>query len=120
MTMWNALLSGLLAFALSTAPASARSILEAPTAKAEFQLYGLPVFTSDGLQIGAVAETGTDDHGHMVLLVNMERPLGPGAQVVAIPVELIALRADGIDLFLTAKEVRERLSSAEATETSTP
>jgi sporulation protein YlmC with PRC-barrel domain len=109
--MWNAIFAGLLACALS-APAIARAAPGAPIAKEETQLYGLPIFTSDGVRVGAVAETGTDNGGRLVLLSELERPLGIGMQIVAIPLDLIVIHADRIDLFLTATEVRERLSKA--------
>ena len=112
--MWNAILAGMLAFALSALPAIARASPDLPTTKGEVRLYGLPIFTSDGVQFGAVAETGTDDDGRLVLLAEVEQPLGIGTQTVAIPVELIVLHTDRIDLLLTVTEVRERLSSAEA------
>jgi hypothetical protein len=111
MTMWNAILAGFFAFALSVA-AIARAAPEAPIAKQETQLYGLPIFTSDGVRVGVVAETGTDNDGRLVLLSELERPLGIGMQIVAIPLELIVIHADRVDLFLTAAEVRERLSKA--------
>src|SRR6478752_7283191 len=112
--MWNAILAGMLAFALSALPAIARASPDLPTTKGEVRLYGLPIFTSDGVQIGTVAETGTDDDGHLVLLAELEQPLGIGTQTVAIPVELTVLHTDRIGLLLTVTEVRERLSSAEA------
>ena len=114
--MWNAIVTGVLAIALSAVPAIARAAPELPSANAEARLYGLPIFTSDGLRIGAVAETGTDDDGYMVLLAELEGTISMGPQIVAIPLELIFLRADRIDLFLTATEVRERLSAAKADE----
>jgi hypothetical protein len=110
--MWNSIVAGMLAVALSAVPAIARTAPELPSANAEARLYGLPIFTSDGLRIGAVAETATADDGYMVLLAELEGTVSMGPQMVAIPLELILLRADRIDLFLTATEVRERLSAA--------
>src|SRR5882757_10982518 len=111
--MLNLILAGMLAFALGVAPAFARAAPEVPSTRGEARLYGLPIFTSDGVQVGAVAETGTDDDGDMVLLAVLASPLGGGTQNVAIPLELIVLRANRIDLLLTATEVRERLAGAE-------
>jgi hypothetical protein len=111
--MWNSIVAGMLAVALSAVPTIARAAPELPSANAEARLYGLPIFTSDGLRIGAVAETGTDDDGYMVLLLaELEGTISTGPQIVAIPLELILLRADRIDLFLSETEVRERLSAA--------
>ena len=112
--MWNAIVAGMLAVALTAVPTVARAAPELPSANAAARLYGLPIFSSDGLQIGAVAETGTDDDGYMVLLAQLEGTINTDPQIVAIPLELILLRADRIDLFLTATEVRERLSTAKA------
>ena len=111
--MWKAILAGMLACGLSGAPAIARASLEVPTAQGEVRLYGLPIFTSDGVEIGAVAETGTDEDGHLVLLAEISMPPGVGAQLVAVPLDLIALRTDRINLSLTLTEVRKTLASAE-------
>ena len=101
----------MLAFSISPAPAFASLAAELPIIRAEATLYGLPIFTTDGVEIGAAAATGTDEDGHTVLLAGIAMPLGIGTQTVAIPLELLALRGDRIDLSLTATEVKERLSS---------
>jgi hypothetical protein len=104
--------AAMLALALEPVPAFASAAAELPMARAEATLYGLPIFTTDGVEIGAAANAGTDEDGHTVLLAEIGMPLGIGTQTVAIPLELLALRGDRIDLSLTATEVRERLSSA--------
>ena len=111
--MLKAILAGMLAVALSTVPAIARTAPEPSVAEGEVRIFGLPIFTSDNVQIGAVAETGTDDDGHMMLLAEIDSVLGMGSRIVAIPVELIVLRTGRVDLFLTAAEVRDALSSGE-------
>jgi sporulation protein YlmC with PRC-barrel domain len=109
--MWKDIIAvGILAFALVPAPASARTAPELSAAEAPAPLLGLPVFTSDGVEIGAVTDTGTDEEGHLVLLAEVGRPLG--TETVAIPLNLVALGKDRIDLTLTETEVRDILAAA--------
>jgi sporulation protein YlmC with PRC-barrel domain len=111
--MWKATLAaGMLAFMLGSGPAFARPEPEVPAAEATSPLYGLAVFTSDGVQIGAVTDTGTDEDGQTVLLAEVGLPLGLGTETVAIPLDLVALKGDRIDLTLTESEVRDILTAA--------
>jgi len=48
--MWKAITFAMLALALDS-PAAARTA-DVPTATEELPLYGLPIFTSDGVEIG--------------------------------------------------------------------
>jgi hypothetical protein len=114
--MRNAIGAGLLVFAVSVVPGIARAAPVEPIVKGDVepnQPYGLPIFTSDGVQIGAVAETGTDDDGHLVFLAELPKPLGIGTEAVAIPLELMVLRKDRVNLLLTATEVRQRLTEGD-------
>jgi hypothetical protein len=111
--MRNAIVAGLLVFAVSVVPGIARAAPVEPIVKGDVQPYGLPIFTSDGVQIGAVAETGTDDDGHLVFLAELPKPLGIGTEAVAIPLELMVLRKDRVNLLLTATEVRQRLTEGD-------
>ena len=45
-----------------------------------------------------------------VLLAEIERPLGIGPIIVAVPTNMIELRADRIELTITAIQVRNKLS----------
>ena len=111
--MWKEIIAaGILAFALVPAPAFAQTAPELSAAEAPAPLLGLPVFTSDGVEIGAVTDTGTDEEGHLVLLAEVGRPLGIGTETVAIPLNLVALGKDRIDLTLTETEVRDILAAA--------
>jgi hypothetical protein len=113
--MWKATLAaGMLAFVLGSAPALARPEPEPerPAAEATAPLQGLAVFTSDGVEIGAVTDTGTDEDGHTVLLAEIGLTLGFGTETVAIPLDLFTLKDNRIDLSLTASEVRDILASA--------
>jgi hypothetical protein len=108
--MWNAIRAGVLVLAVSVVPGIARAAPAEPVVKDDIQPCALPIFTSDGVQIGEVAETGTDEDGHLVFLAELAKPLGIGTEIVAIPLELIVLRKDRVNLVLTATEVRQRLS----------
>ena len=112
--MWKATLAaGIFAFMLGsgpvTRPARAQSL---PAAEAASPLYGLAIFTSDGVKIGAITDTGTDEDGHTVLLADIGLPLGFGTETVAIPLDLVVFKDNRIDLSLTATEVSDILASA--------
>jgi hypothetical protein len=111
--MWKEIVAvGILAFALGSTPTSARTAHELPAAEAQMPLLGLPVYTSDGVEIGAVTDTGTDEDGRLVLLAEVGRPLGIGTETVASPLDLAAFGRDRIDLSLTEREVRDILAAA--------
>jgi sporulation protein YlmC with PRC-barrel domain len=69
-----------------------------PGAKADRALVGLPIFTSDGKKIGKVLATGIDEDDQAVLVAEIERPLGIGADAVAIPTELFVRKSHRIEL----------------------
>ena len=113
--IWKATLAaGMLVFMLGSGLALARPEPhpELPAAEATAPLYGLAIFTSDGVEIGAVTDTGTDEDGQTVLLAEIRLPLGIGTETVAIPLDLVVLNDHRIDLSLTATEVRDILASA--------
>jgi PRC-barrel domain len=107
--MPRALLAGTLAIVLATAPAMAQERQQRPAARAATVLIGLPVFSSDGQQIGKVTELGKYD-GQPVLIVEIDRPLGIGPDAVAIPIDMFVQRPDRIELTITADQVRDRLA----------
>jgi hypothetical protein len=98
--------------ALSGAPTFARFAAAAPNTSEEGQRIGIPIFTSDGAEIGVVTATGTDEDGHFVLLTELGTALGLNAQTVAIPMELLVVRSDRVDLLLSIEEIRQRLARA--------
>ena len=105
------------AFAPMPAPAhdaaavSPRPLQPPPTA--ERGVVGLPIFTSDGEEIGVVLATGTDEDGLAVLIAEIKRPLGMASIAVAIPTDMFALMTDRIALAITEAEVSQRLASAD-------
>jgi hypothetical protein len=62
---------------------------------------GLPIFTSDGKEIGKVLATGTDEDGLAVLVAEFERASGIGSVAVAIPTDMFVLITDRIVLAIT-------------------
>ena len=83
-----------------------------PTSQVDQSLIGLPIVTSDGQRIGEVIEVGIDD-GEAVVIGEIERPLGIGADAIAIPVEMFVTRGNHIKLTITAVEMRSRLARPE-------
>jgi hypothetical protein len=97
------------ALALATAPALPQQPQRQPPVQRKATPGSLPLFTSDGKEIGRVIATGIDEDNEAVLVAEILRPLGFGAEVVAIPNDLFARKADRIELTITEAEVRARL-----------
>jgi PRC-barrel domain len=74
---------------------------------------GLPVFTSDGREIGLVTEVASEPLGQSMLIAEVERPGGIGPRAVAIPPDMFVQRADRIELSLTFEQVTDRLAGPE-------
>ena len=107
--MLRALLAGMLAVTLAAMPAAAQTLLEPPAAQVNAALIGLPIFSSDGEELGRATEVGMYD-GEAILIAEIERLLGIGSTLVAIPAHMIELRADRIRLTITASQVRDTLA----------
>lgn len=102
-----------LATALTVGPAMSQHRQGPSAAQADNALIGLPIFSSDGEQIGKVVEIGIDDDDQALVVAEIERPLGFGADAVAIPTGMFVQRADRIELTITAAQVRDILAKAE-------
>ena len=107
--MPRTLIIATIAAALATVPAVAQQGLQRPASA----LVGLPVFTSDGQLAGRISKLGRDGHGQGVLIAELDRPLGIGPQIVAIPIDMFVQRPDRIELTITAEQVRDRLAGPE-------
>jgi hypothetical protein len=59
-----------------------------------------------------VLATGIDDDDQVVLVAEIARPLGIGADAVAIPTDMFVRKANRIELTITDAEVRDRLAQA--------
>jgi hypothetical protein len=101
-----------LAIVLAATPAISQYRQQWPAAKAHPGLVGLPIFSSDGKEIGKVLATGIDDDDQVVLVAEIARPLGIGADAVAIPIDMFVRKANRIELTITDVEVRKRLAQA--------
>ena len=84
-----------------------------PPPSAERAVVGLPIFTSDGKEIGKVLATGTDEGGLAVLVAEFEGAFGIGSVAVAIPTDMFMLITDRIVLSITEAEVSQRLARAD-------
>jgi hypothetical protein len=97
---------------LAATPALSQYRQHRPAAKPDRALVGLPIFTSDGKKIGKVLATGTDEDNRAVLVAEFERPLGIGADAVAIPTDMFLRKTNRVELTITEAEVRARLAGA--------
>ena len=104
--------AGIFALMVGPMPVLAGMAPEPPAAEEAAPIYGIAIFTSDGVKIGTVTDTGTDEDGSTVLLAEIGQPLGIGAETVAIPLDLVVLKDNRIDLSLTATEVGDMLAGA--------
>jgi PRC-barrel domain protein len=83
------------------------------TANAARTAIGLPVFSSDGKQLGKVVAEGIDEDDQPVIVAEFERPLGIAPHLAAIPAYMLVQRPDRIVLTITAEEVANRLFRAQ-------
>ena len=104
--------TAIVALAIALAAAPALSQQQRP-AKADRAPVGLPIFTSDGKAIGKVLATGIDEDDKAVLVAEIERPLGIGADAVEIPTDMFIRKFNRIILTITEAEVRDRFAKAE-------
>jgi PRC-barrel domain protein len=74
---------------------------------------GLPVFSSDGKQLGKVVAEGIDEDDQPVIVAEVERPLGIAPRLAAIPTYMLVQRPDRIVLTINAEEVANRLFRAQ-------
>jgi hypothetical protein len=110
--MLKMLLAVPIAVVLTALPSDGQQIHPQPRAGSSVLLVGLPVFTSDGQEIGKVA--GWAKHqGEHLLIAEIERRLATGSQAVAIPIDMFVQRTDRIELFITAQQVGDKLARPE-------
>ena len=107
--MLKMLLAVPVAVALTALPGEGQQMHPQPRAGSSVLLVGLPVFTSDGQEIGKVI--GWAKHqGEHLLIAEIEQRLGIGSQPVAIPIDMFVQRADRIELTITAEQVADKLA----------
>jgi hypothetical protein len=102
-----------LAFALVVVTPAAQQERTPLTADAARAAIGLPVFSSDGKQLGKVVAEGIDEDDQPVIVAEFERPLGIASHLAAIPTYMLVQRPDRIVLTITAEEVANRLFRAQ-------
>ena len=91
------------------AQAPAQRPQEAPGAKPQPSVEGMPLYTSDGKAIGTVIAMGLDDDDEPVLVAEIAQPLGLGPTAVAVPTDMFVRKGDRVELTLTEAEVNAKL-----------
>jgi hypothetical protein len=97
------------AIALATVPAVAQPTTWPIDAEAALASIGLPIFSSDGEQMGRVAGISTRDR-EIVLIAEMGLPLAIGSLVVAVPTDMVVRVTDRVELNATAEEIRRQMA----------
>ena len=106
------LAAGSIALALVISPVVAQQSPspDQPTAQQiDPSLVGLPVFSSDGLKLGQVAEVGVSG-GEPVVRAELGDFLGIGATSVVIGADVFEKKADRIQIAMTAEEIKDTIS----------
>jgi hypothetical protein len=80
-----------------------------PHSEIEPGVLGLPIKSVDNQPIGIVTQAGIGD-GEPVLIGEVERPLGLGPDLFAIPASMYVNKGDHVQLTITADQVREMLA----------
>jgi len=105
--------STVIAFLFVSAPASAQVADSWISAEDAVASVGKPLVSSDGETLGRVqgivAETGV-----VVLLAEIDRQMGLGAQIVTIDSAFVARVGDRVELNVTAGDIRERLRETDS------
>jgi PRC-barrel domain protein len=101
-----------LALALTMAPAALPGTAQAPPQKPKQpqpSLDGLPLYTSDGKEIGKVITMGVDEDNEPVLVAEIAQQLGLGSMAIAVPKNMFVHKGGRVELTITEAEVSARL-----------
>lgn len=99
-----------LATALAAAPALAQQAAPEPQApRLDASRVGLPLLSSDGEKIGQITALETYN-GQVVLIAEVDRPLGLGSDTVSIPAGMFEEKADHIQLTMPAESIRDSIA----------
>ena len=103
-----------IAVAVAMAPAQAQQAPspteQPPAAQTDPALVGLPLYSSDGQELGEIKEVGKAATGQQAVRAQMNESLGLGQVSVVIGTELFQKKADRIELAMTAAEVKDSIS----------
>ena len=80
-----------------------------PGVQADAALVGLPVYSSDGQQLGQIAEVGSL-RGQPAVRAEMEESLGIGPRSVIMFADAFQQKNDRIELSMTAAEVKDTIA----------
>ncbi len=81
------------------------------TNQAETQLIGFPVYSSDGEQMGQVIQVATANGKLRAVRAEVGEFLGLGAATAVIDADIIERKADGLQVAMTAADVRKTINS---------
>jgi hypothetical protein len=82
----------------------------APQTQADKAMIGLPVFSSDGQKLGEVTDVEAVSGDQPAIRAEMGEFLGIGSMPVIIAPDAFQMKADRIELAITASEVRHTLT----------
>jgi hypothetical protein len=97
-----------IAFGPTVQPVLAQQGLD-ESAEPRRPLIGMPVYTSDGRQLGEVIQVGRQND-QPALRAEIGSFLGLGSTTVIIPTNMFQQRGNRIELSMTAAEVRELIA----------
>jgi hypothetical protein len=107
----RATLAALVAVGMGLSSASAQTHKMAPT----LAIIGAPVFSSDGLKIGQVADASAQGGGMLEKLrITTEAPLGFGPRTVEIARETFKIEGGAVVLEFSAEDLRGLPSLSES------
>ena len=102
----------LIATALAVMPALAQQDVQEPRGpRLDASRVGLPLLSSDGETIGLITAVEIYD-GQMVLIGEIDRPLGLGSDTVSIPAGMFEEKADHIQLTMPAERIRDSIAQS--------
>ncbi len=100
----------LIATALAVMPALAQQDVQEPRGpRLDASRVGLPLLSSDGETIGQITAVEIYN-GQMVLIGEIDRPLGLGSDTVSIPAGMFEEKADHIQLTMPAESIRDSIA----------
>ena len=104
----------LIAIALAVVPALAQQDVQEPQGpRLDASRVGLPLLSSDGEKIGQITAVEIYD-GQVVLIGEIDRPLGLGSDTVSVPAGMFEEKADHIQLTMPAESIRDSIAQSGA------
>jgi hypothetical protein len=104
----------LITTALAFVPALAQQDVQEPQGpRLDASRVGLPLLSSDGEKIGQITAVEIYN-GQVVLIGEIDRPLGLGSDTVSVPAGMFKEEADHIQLSMPAESIRDSIAQSGA------